>query len=323
MARVSIPPTAPPALIVAVICTRSCPPMVADSVRAILADTRLPLRVIVVQQGDAPHDDPLAELESDPRLLKLHHGGVGLSRARNAGMAAAEAAGAFAVAFTDDDCVPQPGWIAELVAPFARFRQVGIVYGSTMAASHEPSLGCIPAYVIHERAIVRGIGSKAKVEGMGACMAVRVETWRRLKGFDDWLGAGTNLASAEENDFCSRALLAGYSVVETPSARVMHHGLRARGELADLIAGYMRGSGAAMAKMLRLGGAHTIPCFATTAGRWLGGRSAINVPMGSHRWLRFRAFLAGFLTGLCTPLDRDSGRFRPFRAAEDLIAVSA
>ncbi|MEB3348684.1 MAG: glycosyltransferase [Cyanobacteriota bacterium] len=306
-------------LIAAVICTRSCPSMVAEAVRAMLADYPMLLRVIVVQQGNIPAEDPLADLEADPRLLKLHHGGVGLSRARNAGMAAAEAAGAVAVAFTDDDCVPHPGWIAELAAPFGQFRQVGIVYGSTMAADYEPSLGCIPAYVIHEMALYHGIASKAKAEGMGACMAVRVETWRRLRGFDDWLGAGTNLASAEENDFCSRALLAGYTVVETPSARVTHHGFRARGEVAGLIAGYMRGSGAAMAKMLRLGGVRSIPCFATTARRWLGGRSAIDVPMASQRWLRLRAFLAGFRIGLCTPLDRGSGRFRPFRSAEDLL----
>jgi len=297
--------------------------MVFEAVRAILAEPLLPVRVIVIQQGIIPTEDPLADLEADPRLLRLHHGGVGLSRARNAGMAVAEAVGAVAVAFTDDDCIPQPGWIAELVAPFAKFRQVGMVFGSTMAASHELSLGCIPAYVIHQSAMYCGIGSKAKAEGMGACMAVRVETWRRLRGFDDWLGAGTNLASAEENDFCSRALVAGYTVVETPLARVMHHGLRARGELAELIAGYMRGSGAAMAKMLRLGGVRTIPCFASTARRWLGGRSAINVPMANQRWLRFRAFLAGFLTGLCTPLDRGSGRFRPFLAAEDLTVQSA
>jgi GT2 family glycosyltransferase len=305
--------------IATVICTRSCPPMVAEAVRAILSDSPMLVRVIVVQQGRPPAEDPLADLEADPRLLRLHHGGVGLARARNAGMAAAEGAGAIAVAFTDDDCVPQPGWISELVAPFTQFRQVGIVYGSTIAAAYEPSLGCIPAYGIHRMEMYRGIGSKAKVEGMGACMAVRVETWRRLWGFDDWLGAGTNLASAEENDFCSRALLAGYAVLETPLARVTHHGFRARGEVAGLIAGYMRGSGAAMAKMLRLGGVRSIPCFATTARRWLGGRSAIDVSMASQRWLRLRAFLAGFRIGLCTPLDRGSGRFRPFRSAEDLF----
>lgn len=55
-----------------------------------------------------------------------------LGRARNVGLAAAAAP---IVAFTDSDCVPAPGWLAALVAPFAdpEGARLAIVQGQTLA----------------------------------------------------------------------------------------------------------------------------------------------------------------------------------------------
>jgi len=304
----------------AVICTRRRPPMVADAVRAILAGSPGPDHVIVVDQSAGGQGIPPAEFQHEPRVVWYAHSGVGLSRGRNVGMAIAEAAGAHVVAFTDDDCVPQAGWIAHFTAVLEQSQEVGLTYGSTKPASHDGEQGCIPASIVRRSARHRGIASKGAIEGMGACMAVRVDAWRAIGGFDDWLGAGTDLASAEDNDFCIRMLLAGFVVAETPLAAVIHHGFRSHGELDHLIAGYMRGSGAVMAKSLRLGGALALPCLAAASVRWIRGTFGVDLPVSPRRGPRLQAFWEGFRTGLTSPIERRSGRFLPYRGADDLVA---
>ena len=303
-----------------VICTRHRPPMVADAVHAVLHDAGVPLRVIVVDQSGRQGDHPLERFVHEPRLLRYRHAAIGLSRARNVGIAIAEALGATVVAFTDDDCIPEAGWLHNIAVEFARSHDVGLVYGSTRAANFQSNQGGATSYVVHHPVSHRGVVSKARVDGMGSCMAVRVAAWRKIGGFDDQLGAGSELASAEENDLCSRMLLAGFTVTETPSASVIHHGYREGGELDTLIAGYMRGSGAAMAKLLRLGGVWSLPCFTVAASRWIRGASGVDLPSSPRRMLRLQAFLSGALYGLTTRIDHRSGRFLPLCGPDDLVA---
>jgi hypothetical protein len=149
-------------------------------------------------------------------------------------------------------------------------------------------------------------------------MAVRVCHWRRIGGFDDWFGAGADLASADENEFSIRMLWQGYSVAETTDAHVIHHGLRPRAEVGRLVAGYMRGSGAATAKMLRLVGLRGLLPLTTIGRRWAGGGSAVAVDFLPSRRARLAAFLRGMAVGLRVPLDPSTGRFKPSLGPEDI-----
>ena len=303
-----------------VICTRHHPPMVADAVHALLRDDDVPLRVIIVDQSGLQGDHPLERFIHEPKLLRYRHAAIGLSRARNVGIAIAEALGATVVAFTDDDCIPEAGWLHHLAVAFDRSRDVGLVYGSTKSARFRSNRGGYTSYVVRHPASHRGVASKARVDGMGSCMALRIAAWKSIGGFDDQLGAGTALASAEENDLCMRMLLAGFTVAETPSAGVIHHGYREGRELDTLIASYMRGSGAAMAKTLRLGGFRSLPCFAVAASRWIRGASGVDLPSPPRRAVRLRAFLSGAIVGLTARIDRRSGRFLPLCGPDDLVA---
>jgi len=303
-----------------VICTRHRPAMVADAVEAVLKDDSVPLRVIVVDQSGRQGDHPLERFAHEPRLLHYRHAAIGLSRARNVGIAIAEALGATVVAFTDDDCIPEAGWLHNIAGEFVGSHDVGLVYGSTKPAHFRSNRGGATSSVVLHPASHRGVASKAKVDGMGSCMAVRVAAWRKIGGFDDQLGAGTELASAEENDLCMRMLLAGFTVAETPSASVIHHGYREGADLDTLIAGYMRGSGAAMAKLLRLGGIRSLPCFTAAGSRWIRGASGVDLPSTPRRAVRLRAFLSGAIVGLTARIDRRSGRFLPLCGPDDLVA---
>jgi hypothetical protein len=79
------------------------------------------------------------------------------------------------------------------------------------------------AYTPQRFRVVRNIREKARVEGVGACMAIRRSLLTALGGFDEELGAGAQLYSAEDTDIAVRALLAGFYVCETPDAAVYHY----------------------------------------------------------------------------------------------------
>jgi glycosyltransferase involved in cell wall biosynthesis len=97
-----------------VVCTRRRREQLERALRAIAELAPAPREVIVVD------NDPG---EEDCRDIALAHGAhylrvdlPGLDNARHAGVAAA--GGAF-VAFTDDDCIPAPGWLGQLDEAFA------------------------------------------------------------------------------------------------------------------------------------------------------------------------------------------------------------
>jgi hypothetical protein len=149
-------------------------------------------------------------------------------------------------------------------------------------------------------------------------MAVRVDAWQRLDGFDDWLGAGASLASGEDTDLIVRLLHAGFAVAETPAAKVIHHGFRDWPSCRPLVAGYMQGIGAVNAKMIRLAGIGGLAPLATLGRRWLTGRPVVDLNHLPPRWFRLRRFLEGATTGWKLPIDRRSGRFLPVHGPADL-----
>lgn len=301
-----------------VICTRHRPPSVADTVRSVLASRPEASRVIVVDQADADTADPLAEFDGLARFVRIRHDAVGLSRGRNVGTAAAVAAGATIVAYTDDDCVADPLWLSGFDAAFAGADDVAAVFGTVHAAPYDRTTGIIPAYEVREAVVLRGLANKPRAEGIGACMAVRVDAWQRLDGFDDWLGAGASLASGEDTDLIVRLLHAGFAVAETPTAEVIHHGFRDWTSCRPLIAGYMRGIGAVNAKMIRLAGLGGLAPLATLGRRWLAGRPVVDLNHLPPRWFRLRRFLEGATTGWKLPIDRRSGRFLPVQGPADI-----
>lgn len=292
-----------------VVCTSHAPAGVVITVRSALDSLPTPELVIVVDQSEVRVDDPLAEFRADPRFVRIRMSERGLSRARNVGIAAAEAAGLHFVALTDDDCKPLGNWLAGFAVAFAEDSRVALIFGTTRPADHDRRRGLIPGYIVHAPSAYEGLRSKPRIEGMGACMALRSVAWRQIGGFDESLGAGTPLAAAEENDLSARLLLAGYVVSETPDAEVLHFGFRDAASVDSLVAGYMRGSGAATAKMIRLAGTSAIGPVASIGWRWLGGKPGVDMGTFTSRWFRLRSFFEGFVVGWTASIDPRSGRF--------------
>lgn len=172
----------------------------------------------------------------------------GLSRARNAGVAAARGA---VLAFTDDDVVADPGWLAAVVAEFEADPRIQLVLGQTRRAGPDaPGLSTVEGGVRR----VYAYPSTPWLIGHGNNMAIRRAVLERIGPFDVRLGAGTAAAAAEDTDYVYRVLKAGGLVVYAPSAVVVHCHDRPSPEAELAVhAAYARGRGAFYAKHLLRG----------------------------------------------------------------------
>jgi GT2 family glycosyltransferase len=139
------------------------------------------------------------------------------ARARNCGVAAARSR---LFAFTDADCVADPGWLEGLV----RCRDVApLVAGEVRLRVSEA-----PNSIERFEALWR-FGQKAWVKQGWAATAnlmVEAEAFDAIRGFDPtWRHIG------EDADFCLRARDAGFALAYCSNAMVEHEGERALGPM--------------------------------------------------------------------------------------------
>ena len=184
-----------------------------------------------------------------------------------------------------------------------------------MSAPHDQTLGFVPGYVRREAVLARSIRDAHLLGGTSASMALRKSAWQRLRGFDEMLGVGTPLGSAEDTDLTIRALLEGHLVYETPDAVVIHHGFFPWDQRLLLIRRNWYGTGAAFAKWLKHGHFTVLQVLARLGWRWVLGRvSPVASTLGHpSRGSILAAFIRGFAAGAFAPIDRASGHYEPFR----------
>lgn len=119
---------------------------VGGCLESLRSQTHPGMELILVNDGSADHTAAVLEAfrdaTPDRRVTVVHNPtNLGLSAARNAGLAAA--AGGF-VFFTDSDCTAEPRWLAEMMRPFAD-PAVAAVAG--VALDHPPRNWAERAYV--------------------------------------------------------------------------------------------------------------------------------------------------------------------------------
>ena len=276
-----------------VMSTRGRAGSIQDTIRTILQNDHPDFEVVVVDQTDDNHTEAsLDRFLSDPRLRYLRSATRGRSAGLNAGIR--EARGAL-VLMTDDDCTVPTDWLRQFEATFAVDDRIGIVFGNVLPAPHDAAVGSIPAYVRRKPFLARGIGDKHRVEGLGACMAVRHSVWQSLSGFDEMLGAGSRFKAGEDGDLAMRALFAGHWIYETPVVWVTHYGLRKPEQLPALIDSYWHGTGAMMVKPVKTGQWKILPLLMRLAGKWVLGRSKVGASLGrQHRLMNSGPFAEGY-----------------------------
>jgi glycosyltransferase involved in cell wall biosynthesis len=172
--------------------------------------------IIVVNDGGVAVDAAVAQAsrstDAPVRLLVQPHAGQGA--ARNAGLAAASGA---VVAFIDDDCAADPGWLASLAGRLARGPRA-LVGGRTVNALVDNPFSTASQLLL---AYLYDYFERAATEAhfFAACnLAAPARLLRELGGFDT-----TNPeAVCEDRELCDRARQQGVTLVSAPEA-VVHH----------------------------------------------------------------------------------------------------
>ena len=283
-----------------VIATRDRGPAILGAIEGLLASAQSGLEIHVVDQSR--DDRTLQAIRPHLSLPAIHYiasRSRGLGAARNVGI---ERSSSEYIALTDDDCRVSSTWLRELRLAFEVDARIGVVFGKVVAAAHDSERCFIPAYERRGDVLATSLAEKHKVEGIGACMALRRSVWTRLGGFDPMLGAGSRFRSAEELDFVLRALGHGFAVYETDRAEVVHHGLRELPEKSQLAYDYCFGIGAAYAKHLKCWNWRVLQALMPLAVRWALGAPVVSYGSSPPRWVRLKGFCAGVRTGIGTPV---------------------
>ncbi len=220
-----------------VICTRRRPADLADCLATLSPEIAKGRDIVVVDNG--PDAETEAVVREHPGVRYVQEPRPGLSRARNAGIAAAR--GDVAV-FVDDDVRPEPGWIEPLLAAFAPGVDVvcGLVLPETLGAQAQIAfqyelgfggMGHLP--LMFDREFLDKAGGSPPVWeiGAGANMAVRRQRVLELGGFDERVGPGAAGGCGDDSEYWHRVLHAGGSIVYEPLSVVRH---RHRDSWADL-----------------------------------------------------------------------------------------
>ncbi len=121
-----------------VIVTRNRPGPLARALDALTRQTLAPDEVVVVDNNSTVSYANVIDRFAGQLPLKVaSEAEVGIPFARNRGIR--ESSGDI-VLFTDDDCVPEPQWVEEMVRPFYRDPHIGAVGGPLISVGDPDSL---------------------------------------------------------------------------------------------------------------------------------------------------------------------------------------
>lgn len=170
--------------------------------------------IVVDDGGPEPLDGLVASYADrlDVHLVRQQRGGP--AAARNAG--AARARGRF-LAFLDDDCTPDPGWLAAMVHELAQDdrrllggRVENALHANPYATASEHVAQFVYAYNQTSRARERFFRTNN--------MALAADLFRKVGGFDATIPSAT----AEDKEFCDRWVAHGLALRPVPAAVVRH-----------------------------------------------------------------------------------------------------
>jgi GT2 family glycosyltransferase len=231
----------------------------------------------------------------------------GVNRARNSGWRAGTRP---VVLFTDDDVVVEAGWRDALFEALSSDPDLGFVTGRILPpAGEQPSRDVA---FKRDSEPERYDGSSVGNLGHGASLAVTRVALERVGGWDESLGVGGRFGSSPEHDLFDRCFAAGLGGRFEPRAVAYHSQWRGPRRLLLLDARYGYGTGARLAKLLRIsrGRARLV-----TADYLKGGLSELGRELRARHGypalgtvLRLLAIPFGFLRAIVVPV-RD-GHYR-------------
>jgi len=262
-------------------------PILRRALDALVAGTRIPAEVIVVDQGSSPDIEVMLQ-EFKARGLNtqwLPSAERGRARGVNRGI---EAAATTFVAITDDDCLAHPDWI-ERLEMLLRQDPDSIVTGR-VEAGDETVLSSVTSSV----PVVQRRPSLRFDRLSGGNMALSKSTVDRIGALDE----DPCLRTAEDAEYAYRALRAGVLIRYAPEVAVTHLGWRDDASRANQYDDYARSHGGFYGKYIRRGDAfialRAVLHWGRALRRWI--RAALTGDR--ERALSTRAYVLGIFPGV-------------------------
>jgi glycosyltransferase involved in cell wall biosynthesis len=219
-----------PLLASVLICTRNRATYLGDTIRKAAAQTLTSgsFEIVVVDNGSSDNTpDVVRECQSTIKNVSLRYiieEEVGLSAARNT--AIKEANGQI-LCFLDDDAVPEPEWLEQLVRGYASNPRVMSV-GGAIIPIYEAAL---PVWFPKDMEFIfKPVVQSDELHRVnypyypyGANFSFRAEAVKLVGFFNTSLGyKGKNLIPCEETEFLLRLEKTGYDILMEPRAIVRH-----------------------------------------------------------------------------------------------------
>jgi GT2 family glycosyltransferase len=177
----------------------------------------------------------------NPEFRYLLESNPGKSRALNMGIR--EAKGEI-IAFTDDDCIPDPKWLENILKEFDSDPELSVL-GGRIELHDENDL---PQSILLSKRRMFVSHAKEVCDPpaiIGANMAFRKSALTAISGFDPLLGPGVKCRAAEDLDIVYRSLKENLKIVYSPDVIVFHnHGRRTESDDTKTSLAYAMGLGA-------------------------------------------------------------------------------
>src|SRR3990172_8034733 len=164
--------------------------------------------VVVDDGGDFPAAAVVRELDLDLDLRLLRQSNQGPGAARNAG---AEQARGYCLAFTDDDCLPEPGWLSALAAVQSSSHPHPVMLGGPVVNALTGSACSSASQLIVDLVYEYYNGDSCQPRFFASNnMALPAASFRALGGFEP------SFRTAEDRDLCDRWLQNGHTLLYVP-----------------------------------------------------------------------------------------------------------
>lgn len=254
-----------------IICSRERGPSLRDTLDSLFTPKNLTASDWECLLAYYPPDLPTAEVAKDyartfpDRLIPIRQHGDGKSRALNDSVRAARGE---ILAFTDDDCLCDAGYLEGIREVF-RDPQIDVVEGRQFVQFEGDRAAWIGDDLIRAMGLV-DFGDKlhempaSSAWLSGSDMVVRRSVFAKTGGYRPDLGAGTSEPGgmAEDVEFSRRVLKAGYRIFYSPQISIRHR-----------LSGSRLTRRFFMDRFLRIGRsqAHYIPPWNPTLSAWRAG----------------------------------------------------
>jgi GT2 family glycosyltransferase len=212
---------------------------------SILDGNDIPDEIVIVDQSNVAHPT-LAKFQSSGqcKLHYLHSESRGLSRGKNAGIAAARND---ILVFTEDDVLVTKDWFATMVQALVNVGPRNVITGQVLPVASSRKDGFVLS-IKEDPNPATYSGRLSEDVLFAGNMAIYRSAFAEVGNFDIRLGAGSSFPAAEDSDLAIRLLERGYRIHYIPEAIIYHRAWRSAQDYVSLRWTYGKGQGGYYAK---------------------------------------------------------------------------